>query len=516
MTARKYVIFLSILALFSAAAYFYWVARFVTYPYELDYGEGIVLWQAAHVTHLATAYAPITQYPYVVFHYPPLYHAVSFVMSKATGDLLIAGRLVSLLSTLGLCLTLAWIVYRSAPVRAPRYAAIAGAIVAGAFPCGLQAMDWALLMRVDMLGLWLTFAGLGLFILGKTAVPRYAAFVLFVAAMYTRQTLVAGAVTCLCVAAILNMRQAIKLLLFTATLGASVLTLLALATHGQVIRHLFLYNQNRFSIRQAISFLNENVQLTLPLLALAVAAASIPIRDLARAVSQGSLLPLRARLCTSTYRRALFVCTLHFILSGLVSLTAGKEGSNINYFLEWNLSACMLAGLLVARLAWGWRTTRSVSPAVAVAYLLPLLIVAQQAEAALRYVVPSAAARQETAEQARNTEALLRILRSSPEPVMSENMTLLYRSGQQVPFEPAIVAVLTASGAWDETPLIELIRKRSFSVMIIRDLENSTRYSAGVKRAIEESYRPSEKFGRFTVYRPLGDAGHDAPRVQGD
>jgi hypothetical protein len=99
---------------------------------------------------------------------------------------------------------------------------------------------------------------------------------------------------------------------------------------------------------------------------------------------------------------------------------------------------------------------------------------------------------------------------------MSENMTLLYRSGQQVPFEPAIVAVLTASGAWDETPLIELIRKRSFSVMIIRDLENSTRYSAGVKRAIEESYRPSEKFGRFTVYRPLGDAGHDAPRVQGD
>ena len=109
------------------------------------------------------------------------------MVSKLTGDLLLAGRLVSLLSTLGICLTLAWIVYRSAPARAPKRAKAAGAILAGALPCGLKTMDWAQLMRVDMLALWLTFAGSALFIVGRTAIARYAAFVLFIAALYTRQ-----------------------------------------------------------------------------------------------------------------------------------------------------------------------------------------------------------------------------------------------------------------------------------------------------------------------------------------
>jgi hypothetical protein len=40
---------------------------------ELDYGEGIVLWQAANVTNWKRAYRPIEQYPHIVFHYPPLF-----------------------------------------------------------------------------------------------------------------------------------------------------------------------------------------------------------------------------------------------------------------------------------------------------------------------------------------------------------------------------------------------------------------------------------------------------------
>src|ERR1700757_4645094 len=128
LTAFQYVVILSFPAIFAAVAYFYWVAKATVYPYEFDYGEGIVLWQAAHVTRLASAYAPIAQYPYIVFHYPPLYHAVSWAVSRLTGDLLFAGRLVSLVSTIALCLTLGWTVYRAVPARAPRLAAIGGAI----------------------------------------------------------------------------------------------------------------------------------------------------------------------------------------------------------------------------------------------------------------------------------------------------------------------------------------------------------------------------------------------------
>ena len=85
---------------------------------------------------------------------------------------------------------------------------------------------------------------------------------------------------------------------------------------------------------------------------------------------------------------------------------------------------------------------------------------------------------------------------------MSENMTLLYRAGKEVPFEPAIVAGLAETGAWDETPLIEMIRKRTFSAMIVRQLDGSFLYSPGVASAIEENYRPAERYGGYTVYRP--------------
>jgi hypothetical protein len=502
LTATQYVVVFCFLGIFVAGAYFYWLAKATAYPYEFDYGEGIVLWQAAHVTRLASAYASITQYPYIVFHYPPLYHVVSWAVSRITGDLLFAGRLVSLLSTFALCLTLGWTVYRAVPARVTKLAAIGGAIFAGTMPCGLETMEWATLMRVDMFGLWLTFAGLALFILGKTAAMRYAAFVFFIAAMYTKQTLISAALACLIVAAILNLRLAVRLLGGSVALGAFVLAQLVFATHGQVVRHLFLYNQNPFSLRQAIRFENENIQATLPLLTLACAVMLSPLADVAGAFSRRTLAPLRASLKKSTYRRALLTFALHFVFSGMLSLTVGKQGSNSNYFLEWNLSACALAGLLIARLIWGWRTARLVPSTAAVAYLLPLLMVAQQSEAAFRFVVPSSGLRQQQADDMRNSDALVHILRSSPEPVMSENMTLLYKAGKSVPYEPAIVTCLARTGAWNETPLTEMIRGRAFSVMIIRNLDDPIRYSPAVARAIRDYYVPGEKYGLLTVYRP--------------
>jgi hypothetical protein len=500
ITATGYTIALCLPAIFSVAVFFYWVAVRVAYPYELDYGEGIVLWQAKHVIHLAAAYAPFTQYPYIVFHYTPLYHLVSFATSKLTGDLLLAGRLVSSLSGVGICLTLAWLVYRSVPAWAPRVGAIGGAVLAVTLPCGLDSMRWTPLMRVDMLGLWFTFAGLGVFVLARTVTQRYVAFIFFVAAMYTRQTLIAGAVACLLVAAVMNLRQAIRMLALTSALGGVILAALSFVTHGQIIKHLFVYNLNRFSIIWSIGAINTSLVSTLPLMALAVGAAFGPIRDTASAFSRRTLVPLRTRLSASTYRFALFTFTVHFILSGLGSLASGKSGANINYFLEWNLSACALASLFVARLLWDWRPGR-LSSAGALAYLLPILIIAQQSLSASRLILHRRADRAILVQQAQDSEALELILRNSPEPVMSEDMTLLYKTGQQVPFEPSIVTETAATGVWDETPLINLITNRAFSVMVVREL-NSPRYSPAVLRAIVSNYRPKESRGSFTVYVP--------------
>lgn len=478
-----------------------WVANLVVFPYELDYGEGIVLWQTQHVAHLASAYKPLTQYPYIVFHYPPLYHVVALAVSKLTGDLLFAGRLVSMLSGIGIGLVLAWIVYRSVPARAPRLGAISASVLAASLPCGLESMEWTPYMRVDMLGLLLTFGGLAVFILARSTAQRYGAFILLVAAMYTRQTLIAGALACLLVAAILDFRQAIKFAIFTAALGGAVLAALSFATHGEVIKHIFLYNRNRYSFRHAIKFLSETIGPTIPLLALAGAAAFRPIMGLARAFSRRAAAPLRARLSNNVYRLAVFTFTLHLLLSTLTSLAAGKRGSNVNYFLEWNLSACALAGLFVGRLLWSWRRGR-LSRVGALAYLLPVLVLAQQTETPLAVLLHGDTGREELAERARHSQALLRILRNSPEPVMSEDMTLLYKAGKQIPFEPAIIAELVAMGLWDDAPLVEMVRNRAFSVMLIEDVDY--RYSPELSEAIKDNYKPTEQYGDLTVYRPEG------------
>jgi len=360
-------------------------------------------------------------------------------------------------------------------------------------------------MRVDMLGLWFTFAGLSVFVLSRSSAQRYCAFLLFVAAMYTRQTFIAGAVACLLVAYIRNRRQAFTMFAFTAVLGGTIMTVLFFATHGEVIRHLFLYNANRFSIQLALTRLGSNFGSVtmIPVLALAGAAAYRPVRDGAEALSSRSAASLRARLSASHYSLALFTFTAYFIISGLISLTAGKSGADLNYFLEVDLAACALASLFIARLI-SKRRSKKASFKIALAYLLPILSVGYEA-LTVSPLIHEIRDREARANGARNSAALVQILRSSPDPVMSEDMTLLFKAGKQIPFEPAIVTELAATHVWDEAPLVKMISNRGFSVMII-GRESMWRYSPAVWSAIIENYQPTGTYaefaGDFVVYVP--------------
>src|SRR5260221_7208117 len=67
--------------------------RLVPAPYELGYGEGLVLWQALHVTTPGAVYHSIASFPFVVGMYPPLYMLVTRVLDGALGNIQLAGRL---------------------------------------------------------------------------------------------------------------------------------------------------------------------------------------------------------------------------------------------------------------------------------------------------------------------------------------------------------------------------------------------------------------------------------------
>ena len=70
----------------------------IRYPFELGYGEGIV-WQQAALIPGPRMYSSSQELPFIVFHYPPLYHLLARAALSIQPDFLAAGRLVSALST---------------------------------------------------------------------------------------------------------------------------------------------------------------------------------------------------------------------------------------------------------------------------------------------------------------------------------------------------------------------------------------------------------------------------------
>ena len=136
-------------------------------PFALDDGEGVVLWQAQQVTDLKAAYRSISQFPHLAFNYPPLYHFASRVVALALGDLLIAGRLIWIVSMLGISIISGLLVWSALPRRMPR-AVRATSTALGAMLCfSLNVLVWADYMRVDLLALFFEFAGVYLYVLGR-------------------------------------------------------------------------------------------------------------------------------------------------------------------------------------------------------------------------------------------------------------------------------------------------------------------------------------------------------------
>ena len=70
----------------------------IRYPFELGYAEGII-WQQAALIPGPRMYSSSQELPFIVFHYPPLYHLLARAALSLQPDFLAAGRLVSALST---------------------------------------------------------------------------------------------------------------------------------------------------------------------------------------------------------------------------------------------------------------------------------------------------------------------------------------------------------------------------------------------------------------------------------
>ena len=479
---------------------------------ELDYGEGTVLWQAQNLHSLSAAVHPLGQYPYILFNYTPVFHCAALLAANFMPSLLAAGRLVSVLSLLGVCV-LAFLILS----RKPRHwSNLPCGLMAGLLLLHLPNASWSFLFRVDTIGIFFTFLGITLFLHSRRHVwMAYAAFLSFTAAVYSKQTLIAAPFACLLCLSFENPRRALRVVAAFAAVGLSVLAVPAFLTRGEIVRHLFTYNVSPLAWRHggwlAYDLCRKSAFILLP----AVAYVWMRISRL-----NWSRSPMRARLVTffqsiqASLReegtsRTGTLFTIYLATSTLACLSITKIGANVNYMLEPLCACCILAALFVQTQLAPTRTKQGGFSAARFLALSSALLVALTT----RFATAGFAGymHQITANQQAHTYMLHR-LEAMRGDVYSEEMTLVLQAHKQVPGEPSSVTFLSAMHLWNERPLVDRIRDDYFSALLVNtSLENREHFSPAVRQAVNAEYELREQAGPYLLYLPRPAAASSDP-----
>ncbi len=467
---------------------------------EIDYGEGIVMWQAANVTDWTRAFHPVEIYPHIVFHYTPLFHLTTRVVNHFTGNLLVAGRLTSILSLVGICFVGALLTARVLPAGRDRFARLIGSLAAGTLVFTTPIWYWACLMRVDALAIFLSVCGIALFVAARRQrALGFLAFVFFVAAVYTKQTSLAAPAACFILALIEKPRYALQLMVFSVTLGLGVLFMLQTATDGLFLRHIITYNQNPYHLTGLLDKLRRHAApIVVPLFFATVFPFALLYRRMGR--RWGRFETIRLMLSRSEFERCVLIAGLYFLFAAVLAVaTISKVGAYDNYYLEADVAMCLLSGLFL-----GWLIRRDSFHRGRKQLVLQMVVI-------VLFIIHTGSnwhALNWTANAYRNppveySPEVVEFLKRLPDPIYSEDMVVLMQAGKEVPAEPAIISALAMDGKWDETGFVDRIKRGEFRAIVIRNsLQNDQRFSKGVVDAIHERYYQADNIGQFQIYMP--------------
>lgn len=158
----------------------------ISYPYSMDYGEAPLVDQAMRLASGQNIYrANISTPPYTISNYPPLYVALLAISVKLLGPAssFVVGRIISALCAWIASLCIGLIIYSC---TRDRFAAWSASFIFLAFPF---VMFWSPLLRIDMLALAFSLAGLCVLTWQPNSHKLFiSAALLLVAATYTRQS----------------------------------------------------------------------------------------------------------------------------------------------------------------------------------------------------------------------------------------------------------------------------------------------------------------------------------------
>jgi hypothetical protein len=485
--------------LIAGLLYFAWAdvrcARAVlAYPFGVDYGEGIV-WQQALLIPGPRMYGSIDHLPFIVFHYPPVYHLASRAVMAFGVDPLAAGRIVSLAATAVIAISIAWLVAAELAGRVSRSAVLVGAVTGALLPLSFGPVEaWFDRMRVDMLAVALAFVAVA-FVVRSERQPAWLALAMpaFVLSIYTRQTELAAPASALLVLLLVRPRATILAGIGGAVLGLCALAWLEWVTAGGFLRHIISYNINTWTLALLLTRLRFQVSYAVLLALAVIGLAVLWLRPRDEPPPRGAE--------ASRYTIVLPIITVWLLLSLIMMVaTVGKNGSDVNYFIEPMCVCAVAVGLLIG-LCWqavaGSPGRRDMALRLGLIFATVALVGVMAKRRPVCYAVqdPGLLAIQQN---------LVQEIAKQNRPVLSEDMVLSLRAGQEVPIEMAIFHELAIKGQWDQRRLTDLIDSHAFAFLVTTPdkIYTPLRYTPEVMAAIERAYPRVQTRGPYAVRYP--------------
>lgn len=469
----NFIIFFSLI--FFLILYIFHGILSIKYKYQLDGGEGFILYEAKLLSEFKNIYIKIDDYPFLVANYPPIYPFINSLLIPLFGVNYISGRLISFLSTL---LGGFFIFKILRKIGVSNLLSIGGGAI---YISNIYIYYWSVFYRVDSLGILFTLLGV-YFALEENKKSLFLTTLFFILAIFTKQTFISAPLA-LSLYYIYQKKFTLlkRFLISFLGGGAFIFLIFNILTDGNFFLHLIKYNANEYSLNRLIKY-------------------------------QIAFLKDFRYLLTSLFigiiflKRKIDFLFFYLILSGLSTLSVGKVGSYINYFNEFIAVISIFIAYIWEKSKKGIKDKSYPIISFLILFLLLFHFIQhiKKVNDDPRYNIIKV--EESLEEDLKNNEAILKYVKEISGDIISDDPTYLIFNNKEVIFQSFIFAKLAEQSIWDQERFLNDIRAQKFEIIILPfDIKNPNwkkcRYTKEMIEEINTYYSPQLKFGINYIYK---------------
>ena len=428
-------------------------------PYQIDYGEGLMLEGALRIRHSQPLYPNPFAFPVVLHVYGPVAYAAAASILPGGAASFPAGRLLILICSVALSSLLGVILRR---LTGSWWIGLSFGFLLLTLPAF---RFWLYLLRADVIGVLFSMAGITLYLLSEK--HWYWSIPFFGLALFCKYSLLAAPVAVV-VHLILN-RKVRHGFVFAVGLGAAstlAFMVLQIKTGGWFAFHMFSTHPDRYSLMQFFA-LGALVSASGP--AVTALAAWYVVHDFRGA---GRSFP-----------------PIYLAASTITALTAGKLGSTTNHFIEWMGACCICAGL-------GYSLLLSKYAAKA----LPMTVLLS-ASVLVGVITQNRPRLQPSRELVECGSVYQYVSNSTSSRVLSESLGPLLVAGKPILVsDPFVYGQFVKHGLWPDRRVEELVNERYFGLIVMPydpspiNVRDSSAWSESLVSSIQRNYRTVNRF----------------------